>query len=70
MCCGQTSVEDLVNRYQSAKVKYSENPNNDSFKYKVNGPFSQSTIIQPKLEMSPNGKYIKFVRIVKQQQQI
>ena len=66
ICCGQSSVEDLVRQQRSLRVMYAKNPinqqlGNTSYVNGTSHPFAKQ-YIQPKLEMAANGKYIKFVR--------
>lgn len=71
MCCGQSTVEDLVRQQRSLRIMYAKNPVNQQLASNDNGnsnvtshPFAKP-YTQPKMEMSPNGKYVKFVRAEK-----
>jgi hypothetical protein len=68
MCCGQSTVEDLIRQQQSLRIMYAKNPVNQQLSSNGNGnsnvtshPFNKQ-YIQPKFEMTANGKHVKFVR--------
>jgi hypothetical protein len=67
MCCGQSSVEDLVRQQRSLRVMYAKNPVNQNLggssdvALPLTNPFSKP-YIQQKFEMTANGKHVKFVR--------
>lgn len=68
MCCGQSTVEDLVRQQRSLRIMYAKNPVNQQLGSNGNNdgdvtshPFAKP-YTQPKMEMAANGKYVKFVR--------
>lgn len=60
ICCGQSSVEELLRQQQTIRAIYAKNPVNHNIPNSIH-PFAKP-YIQPKFEMTANGKHVKFVR--------
>lgn len=63
MCCRNNSVEDILRQVQSIRAVYAKNPVNHHIPNTVY-PHAKP-YVQQKMEMAPNGKYVKFVRVEK-----